>query len=487
MLAGRSVLARRLAALPIEAVVRGYLIGSGWKDYQATGEVCGIALPGGLQQAQRLPEPLFTPATKAAAGSHDENIPFAQAAALVGAEVAARVRDVSLALYAFAAAHAEQRGIIIADTKFEFGLTRDGTLILIDEALTPDSSRFWPADSYRVGTSPPSFDKQYVRDYLETLDWDKRAPARDCPRTSSPAPPPAIAKRCSDSPPERAVSHVDADLGPGGRLALLRRLARRWRLRTPGAFPALPVRGAARPACRPAQPARHGAGVRDAPVADPGARFVVCRPQGLRRAPRARAAGTRVLQAARRWHGRRSHRARHGVRRERACGAGRRGGLRAAALDAARHGEERRGQLQLRVAGAGAAQLRAAHRRIRGAPHRGTGAAGGGHRSLQARARQRGRAHPRRGAAVRARGAVGHRARALRDRVRGVHAAVRARAEHARAAAARGHRCGMRRHSLGGHRHGVHAPGGDHLATHHRVRGPSRWWSPRSCGRISAG
>ncbi len=181
MLAGRSVLARRLAALPIEAVVRGYLIGSGWKDYQATGEVCGIALPGGLQQAQRLPEPLFTPATKAAAGSHDENIPFAQAAALVGAEVAARVRDVSLALYAFAAAHAEQRGIIIADTKFEFGLTRDGTLILIDEALTPDSSRFWPADSYRVGTSPPSFDKQYVRDYLETLDWDKRAPGPRLP------------------------------------------------------------------------------------------------------------------------------------------------------------------------------------------------------------------------------------------------------------------------------------------------------------------
>jgi phosphoribosylaminoimidazole-succinocarboxamide synthase len=178
---GRSVIARRLKALPIEAVVRGYLIGSGWKDYQATGSVCGIALPAGLRQAERLPATIFTPATKAAVGDHDENISFARAAELVGEPLAARVRDTAIELYHFAAEHAAQRGIIIADTKFEFGLAPDGELFLIDEALTPDSSRFWPMDSYRVGISPPSFDKQIVRDYLETLDWDKRAPGPHLP------------------------------------------------------------------------------------------------------------------------------------------------------------------------------------------------------------------------------------------------------------------------------------------------------------------
>ncbi len=181
MLEGRAVIVRRLAALPIEAVVRGYLIGSGWKDYQKIGAVCGITLPPGLRQAERLPEPLFTPATKAAMGEHDENISFAQVERTVGAELAAKVRDAALALYTFAAEHARQRGIIIADTKFEFGLDREGRLTLIDEVLTPDSSRFWPADTYRVGTSPPSFDKQFVRDYLETLDWDKKPPGPKLP------------------------------------------------------------------------------------------------------------------------------------------------------------------------------------------------------------------------------------------------------------------------------------------------------------------
>jgi phosphoribosylaminoimidazole-succinocarboxamide synthase len=187
---GRSVVAQRLRALPIEAVVRGYLIGSGWKDYQATGAVCGHRLPQGLQLAQRLPEPLFTPATKAAIGDHDENIDFDTAARAIGQDLAVRVRDAALALYGLAATHAAARGIIIADTKFEFGTTASGELVLIDEALTPDSSRFWPADSYRVGTSPPSFDKQYVRDYLETLDWDKRAPG---PRL-----PPEVVQRTSE-------------------------------------------------------------------------------------------------------------------------------------------------------------------------------------------------------------------------------------------------------------------------------------------------
>lgn len=180
-LEGRSVIVRRLKALPVEAVVRGYLIGSGWKDYQQNGAVCGIDLPKGLQLAQRLPEPLFTPATKAAAGDHDENISFQQMVDVVGAPLAERVREVAIELYEYAANHARARGIIIADTKFEFGVDDHGTLVLIDEVLTPDSSRFWPADTYRVGTSPPSFDKQFVRDYLETLDWNKTAPGPPLP------------------------------------------------------------------------------------------------------------------------------------------------------------------------------------------------------------------------------------------------------------------------------------------------------------------
>jgi len=178
---GRAVVVRRLKPLPIEAVVRGYLIGSGWKDYCSGGEVCGIALPPGLQQAGRLPQPLFTPATKAEAGSHDENISFAGVEKMIGAALAARVREVALRLYTEAAEYARGRGIIVADTKFEFGLDETGGLFLIDEALTPDSSRFWPADQYREGISPPSFDKQFVRDYLETLDWNKRAPGPHLP------------------------------------------------------------------------------------------------------------------------------------------------------------------------------------------------------------------------------------------------------------------------------------------------------------------
>ncbi|MBP9713385.1 MAG: phosphoribosylaminoimidazolesuccinocarboxamide synthase [Sterolibacterium sp.] len=178
---GRSLVVKRLQPLPIEAVVRGYLIGSGWKDYQQTGAVCGIQLAPGLQQAQQLPEPIFTPATKAEIGEHDENIDFATMEKMVGKEIAAQVREVSLRLYREAAAHARVRGIIIADTKFEFGLDRAGKLYLIDEALTPDSSRFWPADQYQVGISPPSFDKQFVRDYLETLDWNKQAPGPRLP------------------------------------------------------------------------------------------------------------------------------------------------------------------------------------------------------------------------------------------------------------------------------------------------------------------
>jgi phosphoribosylaminoimidazole-succinocarboxamide synthase len=190
LLQDRAMLVKRLKALPIEAVVRGYLIGSGWKDYQATGSVCGIALPAGLKLAQALPQPLFTPATKAALGAHDENISFDETARLIGAPLATAVRDTALALYGFAAAHARQRGIIIADTKFEFGVDEDGRLTLIDEVLTPDSSRFWPADTYQVGASPPSFDKQFVRDYLETLDWDKKAPG--------PKLPPDVIARTSD-------------------------------------------------------------------------------------------------------------------------------------------------------------------------------------------------------------------------------------------------------------------------------------------------
>jgi phosphoribosylaminoimidazole-succinocarboxamide synthase len=180
-LEGRAVVVRRLKPLPVEAVVRGYLTGSGWKDYRRDGSVCGIALPDGLVQASRLPKPIFTPATKAAAGEHDENISFERMAAEVGANVAERVRALAVALYAHAADHARSRGILIADTKFEFGLDDTGGIVLMDEALTPDSSRFWPADAYREGTSPPSFDKQFVRDYLETLDWDKRSPGPRLP------------------------------------------------------------------------------------------------------------------------------------------------------------------------------------------------------------------------------------------------------------------------------------------------------------------
>jgi len=179
---GQALVVRRLAPLPVEAIVRGYVIGSGWKDYQASGAISGVPLPPGLRQAERLPETLFTPSTKAAAGAHDENIPFARMADRVGREVAERVREVSLALYEQAREHALSRGIIIADTKFEFGLDDDGEVVLIDEALTPDSSRFWPAEEYRVGTSPPSFDKQYVRDYLESIGWDKRPPAPALPQ-----------------------------------------------------------------------------------------------------------------------------------------------------------------------------------------------------------------------------------------------------------------------------------------------------------------
>lgn len=177
----RSLVVMRLRPLPIEAVVRGYLIGSGWRDYLETGQVCGIDLPAGLRQAERLPQTLFTPASKAPSGDHDENISFAAVVDSIGEKIANHVRDVSIQIYERAAAYARQRGIIIADTKFEFGLDDEGRLHIIDEALTPDSSRFWPVDSYAVGISPPSFDKQFVRDYLDTLDWDKTAPGPDLP------------------------------------------------------------------------------------------------------------------------------------------------------------------------------------------------------------------------------------------------------------------------------------------------------------------
>lgn len=180
-LAGRAVVVRRLRPLPIEAVVRGYLVGSGWKEYQKYGSVCGIALPIGLREADKLPQPIFTPSTKAATGAHDENISFAHAEELLGADLAAKVRDVSIRLYREAAAYAATKGILIADTKFEFGLDQHGTLFLIDEALTPDSSRFWPADQYAPGANPPSFDKQYVRDYLESIHWNKHPPAPALP------------------------------------------------------------------------------------------------------------------------------------------------------------------------------------------------------------------------------------------------------------------------------------------------------------------
>ena len=187
---GRAIVVKKLKALPVEAIVRGYLIGSGWKDYQQTGQVCGISLPSGLQLADKLPQAIFTPSTKAAVGDHDENIDFEQTRVLLGDELAEQVREVSLAIYTSCAGYALERGIIIADTKFEFGLDADDRLVLIDEVLTPDSSRFWPADSYAPGSSPASFDKQFVRDYLETLDWDKTPPG--------PALPPEVIKQTAD-------------------------------------------------------------------------------------------------------------------------------------------------------------------------------------------------------------------------------------------------------------------------------------------------
>lgn len=187
---GRAVVAKRLQPVAVEAIVRGYLVGSGWKEYQRNGTVCGIELPQGLQEAQKLPEPIFTPSTKAEVGDHDENISFAQCAAIIGDDLAEQVRDVSIKLYQAAVEYAATRGIIIADTKFEFGLDADGTLTLMDEVLTPDSSRFWPADSYQVGTNPPSFDKQFVRDWLESSGWNKEPPA--------PAIPADIAQKTAD-------------------------------------------------------------------------------------------------------------------------------------------------------------------------------------------------------------------------------------------------------------------------------------------------
>jgi phosphoribosylaminoimidazole-succinocarboxamide synthase len=178
---GRAIVVKKFTPLGIEAIVRGYIIGSGWKDYQKTGAICGIALPAGLQEAQKLPHTLFTPSTKAPMGQHDENISFEEAEKIVGADVARQVRDAAIDLYTQASQFAATKGIIIADTKFEFGLDSDGKVHLIDEILTPDSSRFWPAASYRTGMSPPSFDKQFVRDWLETQDWNKKAPAPRVP------------------------------------------------------------------------------------------------------------------------------------------------------------------------------------------------------------------------------------------------------------------------------------------------------------------
>ena len=177
----RSMIVKRLNPLPIEAVVRGYLIGSGWKDYQSSGSVCGIQLEEGLQMAQKLPQPIYTPATKAEVGEHDENISYEQTIDLIGEELASRVKNIAIDIYNFGVNHAKERGIIIADTKFEFGLDNQGELYLIDEVLTPDSSRFWALENYKLGSSPPSFDKQYLRDYLETLDWDKTAPGPELP------------------------------------------------------------------------------------------------------------------------------------------------------------------------------------------------------------------------------------------------------------------------------------------------------------------
>jgi len=181
LIADRAIVVKKLKALPVEAVVRGYLIGSGWKDYQASGAICGVVLPQGLRMADKLPQPIFTPSTKAAKGHHDENVGIDEIAKVIGADLAGQVRDTAIKLYNYASAHAAARGIIIADTKFEFGVDEHGTLTLIDEAITPDSSRFWPMDTYAPGSSPPSFDKQFVRDYLETLDWNKTAPGPKLP------------------------------------------------------------------------------------------------------------------------------------------------------------------------------------------------------------------------------------------------------------------------------------------------------------------
>jgi phosphoribosylaminoimidazole-succinocarboxamide synthase len=181
-LASRSIIVKQLKTLPVEAIVRGYVIGSGWKDYVASGAICGIQLPAGLQQAEQLSEPIFTPSTKASVGDHDINVSFGQVVELIGEEKASQVREIAIQLYKTAAHYALSRGIIIADTKFEFGIDDNDQLVLIDEILTPDSSRFWPADQYRVGISPPSFDKQFIRDYLETLDWDKTPPAPQIPQ-----------------------------------------------------------------------------------------------------------------------------------------------------------------------------------------------------------------------------------------------------------------------------------------------------------------
>ena len=201
---GRAIVVKLLKPLPVEAIVRGYLIGSGWKDYQKTGAICGLQLPEGLQQAAQLPAPIYTPSTKAAVDQHDENVSFEKTVALMGQELAEKVRDASLKLYQEAAAYAKERGIIIADTKFEFGVDDEGVLYLIDEALTPDSSRFWPADQYQVGISPPSFDKQYIRDYLETLDWDKTAPGPHLPAE--------VAKYCAEKYHEVEVRLTQANV-----------------------------------------------------------------------------------------------------------------------------------------------------------------------------------------------------------------------------------------------------------------------------------
>ncbi len=198
---GRAIIVKHLKPLPVEAIVRGYLIGSGWKDYQQTGSICAIELKPGLQLAQQLPEAIYTPSTKAEIGDHDTNISFAETIPLLGRELAEKIRDISLKLYSEAALYAKQRGIIIADTKFEFGVDDKGLLYLIDEALTPDSSRFWPVEQYRVGISPPSFDKQYLRDYLESLDWDKTPPAPPLPKE--------VAEQCAAKYREAAIKLIE--------------------------------------------------------------------------------------------------------------------------------------------------------------------------------------------------------------------------------------------------------------------------------------